>query len=196
VADFRAVYSVGNAIAKFLNDHYPPQELKGQTLFDCNFRLISSHDIASEDAQNLDKVVSVFLHRVTRNEQVRTASRAPDRADAQPLLFLDLHYLITYWGSSAEAEQVILTWVMQQLESNPVLDSSTLSGADGSISESVQLVPTNLSLEDILRIWDALGPKYRLSISYIARYARVDRIVPAAGPVVATRFKVEDQVGQ
>lgn len=196
MANFRAVYAVGSAIASYLGDHYPPPELKGQPLFDCNFRLISSHDVASEDTQTLDKVVSVFLHRITRNEQVRTPSRVPERPDAQPVLFLDLHYLITYWGSSAEAEQVILSWVMQQLETNPVLDSSTLTGAEWSTSESVQLVPTNLSLEDILRIWDALGPKYRLSVSYIARYARVDRVTPAAGPVVATRFRVRDGVEQ
>lgn len=196
MASYRAVYSVGNGIAKFLSDHYPPPELKGQPLFDCSFRLISSHDVATEDANALDKVVSIFLHRITRNEQLRSPSRIVDRPDAQPILFLDLHYLITYWGSSPEAEQVILSWVMQQLESNPVLDSSVLSGADWSTSETVQLVPTNLSLEDILRIWDALGPKYRLSVSYIARYARVDRQMAAAGPVVATRFKLTDEVPQ
>jgi hypothetical protein len=194
VADYRAVYSVGSAIASFLGDHYPPPELKNQPLFDCNFRLISSHDIASEDTQALDKVVSVFLHRVTRNEQVRSPNRVTDRRDVQPSLFLDLHYLITYWGSSAEAEQVVLSWVMEQLESNPVLDTSTLSGADWSTSETVQLVPTNLSLEDILRIWDALGPKYRLSISYIARFVRVDRLMVSGGPVVATRFRLQDEV--
>jgi hypothetical protein len=196
VANYRAVYSVGNAIATFLSEHYPPPELKDQPQFDCHFRLISSHEVASEDTQTLDKVVSVFLHRITRNEQVRTPSRLTERADAQPVLFLDLHYLITYWGSSAEAEQVILAWVMQQLESNPTLDGSTLSAANWSTAETVQLVPTNLSLEDILRIWDALGPKYRLSVSYIARYARIDRAVAPAGPVVATRFTLNDEVEQ
>ncbi len=55
-------------------------------------------------------------------------------------------------------------------------------------TETVQLVPADLSLEDILRIWDALGPKYRLSISYIARVVRIDRTVATGLPVVATRF--------
>ena len=49
----------------------------------------------------------------------------------------------------------------------------------------------DLSLEDILRIWDALGPKYRLSIAYIARVVRIDRPLTAPGPVVATRFTLE-----
>lgn len=89
---------------------------------------------------------------------------------------------------------------MQQLETNPVLDSAILSkSADWDATETVQLIPANLSLEDILRIWDALGPKYRLSIAYLARFVRVDRQIKPAGPVVATRFQLEPrttEVGQ
>jgi hypothetical protein len=42
-----------------------------------------------------------------------------------------------------------------------------------------------------LRIWDALGPKYRLSIAYVARVVRIDRTAIPASPVVATRFTLE-----
>jgi len=80
---------------------------------------------------------------------------------------------------------------MQQIEANPVLDSSILSkSANWDATETVQLIPANLSLEDILRIWDALGPKYRLSIAYLARFVRIDRQIVPAGPVVATRFEI------
>ncbi|HEU5453646.1 MAG TPA: DUF4255 domain-containing protein [Terriglobales bacterium] len=188
MANYRAVYSVGKSIAAYLKQNYPP-ELKD---FKCDFRLVASAEVAGEDTHNLDQMVSVFLHRITRNEQLRSPSRLTDRRDLQPTLFLDLHYLLTYWGSSAEAEQTVLGWVMQFLETNPVLDSSILSkSAAWDVAESVQLIPVNLSLEDILRIWDALGPKYRLSISYLARFVRVDSKADVAGPVVATQFPVE-----
>ncbi len=191
MANYRAVYAVGKAIADYLDQHYPA-ELKNQAAFKCNFQVVSSADVATEQGSSLDKIVSVFLHRITRNEQLRSPSRIVGRPDQQPTLFLDLHYLITYWGASAEAEQTILGWVMQQLEANPVFDASVLpKNADWDATDSVQLVPANLSLEDILRIWDALGPKYRLSVAYIARFVRVDRTVPPAGPVVATRFQIE-----
>jgi hypothetical protein len=191
VANFRAVYSVGKAIADYLDQNYPA-ELKAASAFKCTFRLVSSAEIAGEDTANLDKIVSVFLHRITRNEQLRSPSRLVGRPDQQPTLFLDLHYLITYWGSSAEAEHTILAWVMQQLEANPVFDASILTKTAGwDAAENVQLIPANLSLEDILRIWDALGPKYRLSVAYVARFVRVDRTVATAGPVVATRFELE-----
>ena len=191
MANFHAVYSVSKAIADYLNQSYP-SDLKSTATFNCTFKVVSSAEIANEDANNLDKIVSVFLHRITRNEQLRSPSRIVGRPDQQPTLFLDLHYLITYWGASAEAEHTILSWVMLQLESNPVFDGSILAKAAGwDATESAQLIPANLSLEDILRIWDALGPKYRLSAAYIARFVRVDRTVAAAGPVVATRFQLE-----
>lgn len=191
MANFRAIYSVGKAIADYLDQTYPA-ELKSVPTFQCTFRAVSSADVATEDANALDKVVSIFLHRITRNEQLRSPSRIAGRPDQQPTLFLDLHYLVTYWGTSAEAEQTILGWVMQQLEANPVLDASTLAkNAGWDTGETVQLIPTNMSLEDILRIWDALGPKYRLSVGYVARFVRVDRTVAPAGPVVATRFEIQ-----
>jgi hypothetical protein len=65
------------------------------------------------------------------------------------------------------------------------------SDGDWDPTESIQLVLADLSLEDILRIWDALGPKYRLSIAYVARVVRIDRTAIPASPVVATRFTLE-----
>lgn len=191
MANFRAVYSVGSSIARFLQDNYPASL---NTTFPCTFRLVASAEVATEDAHALDQLVSVFLHRITLNEQMRSATRLQDKSNAEPVLFLDLHYLITYWGTSAEAEQTVLIWVMQQLEMFPVLDSSLLSSAaEWTRDDSIQLIPTNLSLEDVLRIWDGLGPKYRLSLSYLARVVRVDQPVEATGPVVATRFALTEQ---
>ena len=58
----------------------------------------------------------------------------------------------------------------------------------------IQLIPAELSTEDIMRIWDALEPSYRLSVSYIARVVRIDSTrVEQVRPVVATRFSYEDK---
>jgi len=56
----------------------------------------------------------------------------------------------------------------------------------------VQLVPADLSLQDILNIWDGLGPSYRLTISYVVRVVRIDRSITPGMPVVATRFTFTD----
>ncbi|MGA8532470.1 MAG: DUF4255 domain-containing protein [Candidatus Tumulicola sp.] len=190
MANYQGVFAVGDSLARFLQNNYDPTAVG----FQCTFKLFSSLEIAGEDQSN-DQVVSIFLHRITTNENFRSVTSLQDSPSLQPLLFLDLHYLITYWGVSAEAEQTILAWTMQQLASNLILDSSILSlstaNAGWDATEAVQLIPADLSLEDILRIWDALGPKYRLSTSYIARVVRIDRTVVPGGPVVATRFELQ-----
>jgi len=186
MASFAAIYSVGNSIAQYLQNSYPPAL---NSSFPCQFKLVSSTQIAMEDQHSLDQVLSIFLHRITMNENFRSATRLQDVPSRQPSVFLDLHYLLTYWGTSAQAEQTILGWTLQQLQSSPILDRSILSGDGGwDPTESVQLAVADLSLEDILRIWDALGPKYRLSMAYLARVVRIDRSVTDAAPVVATRF--------
>lgn len=187
MADYTAVYSVGNSIAQFLGNSFPPA-LKA--LYpSVKFQLVASAQIAQEDTTTLDQVVTIFLHRITINENFRFATQIQDEPNKNPILFLDLHYLITYWGTDPQAEQTILAWAMLQLQTAPILDSSILTPSNiwGS-TESVQLVPADLSLEDILRIWDALGPKYRLSVAYIARVVRIDTSITPEPLVVATRF--------
>ncbi len=194
MADYTAIYSVGNSLASYLQSNYPP-ELK--TAFPTNFQLVASAQIADEDQTNLDKTVSILLHRITINENCRSATRLQDIPNKQPVLFLDLHYLITYWGTDPRAEQTILAWTMLQLQAAPILDNSILAPASTwGAGETVQIIPADLSLEDILRIWDALGPKYRLSVSYIARIIRIDRALTPEPPVIATRLTFEQKVAQ
>jgi hypothetical protein len=56
----------------------------------------------------------------------------------------------------------------------------------------VQLIPADLSLQDILDIWNALGPTYRLTVGYIVRVVRVDQTITPGMPVVATRFVLQN----
>lgn len=195
MADYQAVFAVGDAIAKYLTNNYDPTTVG----FPCTFRLVSSAEIANEDTTNLDKTVSLYLHRITTDDNFRYVTALQDMPNDQPILYLDLHYLLSYWDASAEgaeAEQKILVWTMQQLQSNPILDTSILSlsstapGWDK--NDSVQIIPADLSLQDILDIWDGLGPKYRLTVGYIARVVRVDKTITPGLPVVATRFVLQD----
>jgi hypothetical protein len=189
LADYTAIYSVGSSLAQYLGQSFPAALVTQYP--SVKFQLVASSQIAEEDQTSLDQVVTVFLHRITINENFRAATRVPDNPSKKALLYLDLHYLITYWGSDPQAEQTILGWTMQQLHSTAILDNSILTPASiWDPTESVQIVPADLSLEDILRIWDALGPKYRLSLCYIARVVRIDitRQFPPEPLVIANRF--------
>jgi hypothetical protein len=191
LADYTAIYSVGNSIAQYLGNSLPPN-LKTQ-FPNLKFQLVSSSQIAEEDTTHLDQIVSIFLHRITVNENFRAATLIQDQPNKRPNLFLDLHYLITYWGTDPQAEQTILAWTMLQLQLLPILDKSVLTPANiWDPTEAIQLILADLSLEDILRIWDALGPKYRLSVGYLARVVRIDTPVTPGPPVIATRFIYEE----
>jgi len=196
MADYTAVFAVGDSLVNFLTSSYQAAQATLKLPTPCTFKLVSSTEIATEETTTLDQMVTLFLHRITINDQFRSTTHLQDVNDRQPVLFLDLHYLITYWGREAQAEQKLLAWTMQQLQSYPILDKSILTtDAQWETTETVQLVPADLSLEDILRIWDALGPKYRLSVSYVARVVRIDRLASGSElPVVATRFTYQDGV--
>jgi hypothetical protein len=83
---------------------------------------------------------------------------------------------------------------MSQLHQQPVMDVSSLTEEGGwSNNDVVKIIPAELSNEDLMRIWDALAPDYRLSLSYIARVVSIDSAEISAGlPVVATRYQYEE----
>jgi Pvc16 N-terminal domain len=83
--------------------------------------------------------------------------------------------------------------VMLQLHQRPLLDRSILTAEGGwGVGDQIQVVPSELSHEDMMRIWDALDPAYRLSVAYVARVVRIEReAIPAGRPVVATRLDFE-----
>jgi hypothetical protein len=88
---------------------------------------------------------------------------------------LDLHYLLTAWADDAADEQRILGRAMQCLETTPVLTAALLTtdGAWGE-DERVPIVFEDLPTEVILRIFEAVGVGYRLSVAYRARVVRAE----------------------
>ena len=188
----RAIHSVGQSLVTYLTNSYPA-ELRAT--YKSEFALLSSEQFAK--ATDISNTLSLYLYRVTMNEHLRGAKRGQDPFTDDAPLSVDLHYLMTAWFDEAPSEHVVLAWAMRQLQQHPVLDRSSLSPeAEWGLGDVVQLIPAELSTEDIMRIWDALEPSYRLSVSYIARVVRIDGDgALAARPAVATRFAWTDAVG-
>jgi hypothetical protein len=184
MANLGAIHSVGDSLAKYLERAYPPA-LKAK--HDCSFSLISSTELADPEIQ-MEKNLTLFLYRVTLSEHLRNAGRGFKPGTGRPVS-LDLHYMLTIWQKTAEAEQTILAWALRELQMNPVLDRSYLTPVDDwSQGESVQFLYDDLSLMDMLRVWDAIRPSYRLSVPYIARVVQIDVEGEEGKPVVSTRF--------
>jgi hypothetical protein len=184
MANVLATHAVGSSLMTYLKNAYP-EPLRTDHPFD--FKVISSGELAEgPDPRN---TVTLFLYRLSQDEFLRGRTTLSDPRHANPPLSIDLHYLLTVWADNAFAEQTVLTWAMREMQMHPVLDSSALSpDAEWGPSDVVQLIPAELSNDDMFRIWDLLQPKYRLSLSYIARVIRIDTDTSSGRPVVATLF--------
>jgi len=190
MANLFAIHSVSASLMTYLRNAYP-EPLRSD--HPCDFRVVSSGEIA--EPENIGTAVTLYLYRVTIDEHLRNlpAHHRPQNP-AHPLS-LNLHYLLAIWADSALAEHTIMAWVMSELNQHPILDSATLSPeAQWRPDDQVHIVPVELSTEDLMRIWDALLPNYRLSVSYIARVVRIDPVFkPESEPVVATRYKYDEK---
>jgi hypothetical protein len=188
MANVFAIHSVGHSIVAFLRNTYPAQ-IGGQNMPGCDFELVSSGQLAG-DVDDTTRI-TLHLHRITVNEHLRRESRKPTKS-----LSLDLHYLMTAWAGNPLDEQVAMTWAMRQLFLYPQLDVSALSPDGGwGRGDVVQIMPSELDNEEMMRIWDALDPAYRLSVSYVARVVNVDPDTDTAeyAPAVARRLTVGEE---
>ena len=188
MANLFAVRSVGSSLMTRLRNAYGAHPADLGSAFPCDFRLLSSGELA--EIGDIGTTVSLYLYRVIINEHVRGKRHPNDPRGAAAPLSVDLHYLFSIWASSAAAENTLAAWLMNELHQHPILDSASLSGDAGwDDDEIVHIIPAELNNEDLMRIWDALAPSYRLSLTYIARVVRIDGPVEApALSVVSTRF--------
>jgi hypothetical protein len=195
MANIAAIRSVGTSLVTYLNNAYrdtvfPPSVSKPE----CTFNLTSIGGVRAQDVPSSDTSVQVlmFLYRASMNHHLRNAGRLTDPGMRPVPVSVDLHYLLSFWAQSGENEQLVLAWTMRQLHEVPVLDSSILSReAAWAAEDFIQLIPEEISTEEMMRIWDTIEPNYRLSLSYIARVVRIDADeTREERQVVATRFNI------
>jgi Pvc16 N-terminal domain len=185
VANEFALISLADSLAARLGNAYPPAL---QAAHPCSFQSVGSGGLAA-DLGGDGSVLSVWPHRVTVNEQLRNTLPPPLGGRRNRPLQLDVHLLLTVWSSSTATELVVLAWVMRELHRQPVLDGSVLTATGGwRPDEVVQLVPAEMSVEDMMRLWEAITPAYRISMPFVARVVSVDVEEDEAPPVLVRRF--------
>ena len=191
MANIYSVNSVGGSIMQFLRNAYP-QELR--EAHPCDFRIVSSGELA-ESTEEFNTTLTLYLYRIIINEHVRNMPSAQQSGESNIPLSVDLHFMLSIWADSAAAEHTICAWVMSQLHQHPIMDISSLTEEGGwSTDDVVHIIPAELSNEDMMRIWDAIAPYYRLSVSYIARVVRIVGDETETGlPVVATRHQYQSK---
>ncbi len=194
MANLAAIRSVGASIAKHFNNAYRDAAFpKGVQKPGCTFTVVTVGGLDEKDVKiETSAQVLIFLHRVAMDPHLRNSGYLSDRDKHPAPVSVELHYLFSFWASSADNEQLVLAWTLRELQATTVLDRSILtSDAGWSEEEIVQLVPEEISTEEMMRIWEAIQPNYRLSLSYVARVVRIDPDQEQLyRHVVASRFQL------
>lgn len=135
--------------------------------------------------------IGLYLHRISVDPFGRNRYLQPDdgSGEPQPELAVNLHILVVAWTDKGDNEGRLVAWAMQQIGSALDLDISHLGGVDSAWGdrEHVQLLPEDMSTEDLLRIWEGLPRDYRLSVPYLIKTLRLRPTeVTHSGPPVRT----------
>ncbi|HMV40290.1 MAG TPA: DUF4255 domain-containing protein [Plasticicumulans sp.] len=161
-------------------------------------RLLGSADLARQD---LGGLLGLYVYRVEIDPATRNRYHVPppgSNAAVQPLLPLVLHFLLFPWVANASEELRLLGWAMQALARIAELDAARIGAFDPDWldNERASVQPEDLSIEDLLRIWDGLPLRYRPSAAYAVRTVFVREPPQAGAGRVRTRvFGLDTETG-
>ena len=127
----------------------------------------------TQTAQDSSNRVSLWLYLIAENEFIKNAppQRVAGDTEQFPPLALDLYYLLTPFGPSAEADLLILGRAMQALYDSA---RTTLINQQAVVAEDLSINLFRRTLDELSRVWEALQEPYRLSVCYQVRVTRVD----------------------
>ncbi len=157
--------------------------------------------------------LNLYLYRVTPNTGWRNVDLPSRNGDGtrltNPPLALDLHYLLSAYGTQDFEAEILLGYAMQQLHERPILtpdairttlappspvDGAILPPALGSLAaadladqvERVKITPEVLEAEEISKLWSAFQTNYRPSVAYVASVVLIEsrQATRAALPVL------------
>lgn len=162
--------------------------------------ILGSQTLTGTPQPNTD-TLALYLHRISVDpfSRNRHLPPQPGRHLPRPELPVNLHLLLIAWCTHTEQEIEYLATAIRIIGGGLPLESADVSLADpewGS-EDVVQVMPEEMSTEDLMRLWDSLPGDYRLSAPYLVKTVRlapdVDR---EEGPPVHTLvFPMDDRGG-
>ncbi|MBA2714810.1 MAG: DUF4255 domain-containing protein [Rubrobacteraceae bacterium] len=198
MADFQAIGGVSSTLQRLLNDRMESPDVHGTVS-------VTISTPREEDAQNNgDSRVNLFLYRVTENGNLKNQEipgRGPMGSYGHPPLSLDLHYLLTAYGSTPAMEDAtderlahyLLGSAMRVLHGYPVITRALRTirepageqildqSLEGEL-ERVKLYLDPLSLDDLSKVWQTLMLSYQLSVAYKVTVVQIESQQPRSFP--------------
>lgn len=169
-------------------------------------------EAASNGAQN-DPKVNLYMYQVMpntawRNQEItirhadpnNSQDRSKDKVEYRPLVPLNLHYLVSFYGAESELQpQRLLGSVVGMLQANARLPLAAVRSAIENRNylkesdlilqlesvEHIQLTPIRLDLEEMSKVWSVFFQvPYVLSIAYEASVVLIEPNTPRIVQVV------------
>jgi hypothetical protein len=167
--------------------------------------------------------LNLFLHRVSPNPAWRNAGLPARGADgsriANPPMALNLHYLLTAYGSADFQAEILLGYGMHVLHERPVLDRASIRTAlnpsplgssilppafqalaASDLAEQVEAVTVTqepMDSEEMSRLWSASQSHYRPSAAYLVSVVLIESAKPSRTPLpVLSRGPVDAATGR
>lgn len=188
MASYKGVNGVLVALEEFFKSRLP-NELSNEPI-NARVALLGSADVANPITGN---VLGIYLHRLTVDPHGRSRffpARGSDLNGPIPELPVNLHFLIIAAATSATIEADLMSWAMLELANDGQLDISHIAGVDEDWGERelLNIVPEEISTEDLMRIWDVFEMPYTATVPYVARTVRMRlNRTESQGPAVVTR---------
>jgi hypothetical protein len=167
--------------------------------------------------------LNLFLHQTTPNAAWRNAGNPMRASDGQrtgsPPLAIDLHYLLTAYGSAELQAEVLLGYALLLLHETPVLTRAAirtaltpsvvpvnqllpsiyqaLSASDlADQIEQIRITPETMSTEEISKLWTAVQSHYRPTAAFQVTVVLIDppKTTPVRSPLPVLSRGVVDPV--
>jgi Pvc16 N-terminal domain len=193
MANVFALHALADGLARYLDRAFPAAL---RATHPCSFESVGSGSLVRERPDGAGSRITLWPYRLLINEHQRNRQfpAGPGRIN-QPLP-LDVHLMLTVWADAPGDELVLFAWAMRELYLLPVIDRSLLTTVDAGFDDGdqIQLAPTEMTVEDMMRIWDAVTPSYRLSAPFVARVVQLDVEHDEGRNVVAQRLRFTDEI--
>jgi hypothetical protein len=203
-----AIAGVTQILRDMLNNAMVDADVSGVVGGNVNIRTMPP-DLIEEEVTAGDSLLNLFLHRVTPNtgwtNAVLPVRDANGARVANPLLALDLHYLLSAYGGADLHAEILLGHAMQVLNAHAVITRGEIrlaldalpaiggdlppalqSLADTGLAdqlEQMRIVPVYFSLDEQSKLWTACQASLRASAAYLVTVVLIEARGPARRPL-------------
>lgn len=208
-----AIAAVTAVLRDLINDTMVDQGLSSIVGSTVNVTALAP-DLVKTDLTGTNQL-NLFLYQVTPNIGWRNFDQpARDaRGDriTQPLLALDLHYLLTAYSDKDLHAEIMLGYAMQYLHELCIVsreiihdkETTWAASADASVRamakaqladqvEQIKIVPQGQSVEEMSKLWAAFQAKYRPTAGYLVTVVLIESNVSARSPLPVLTIGVND----